>query len=392
MNRWIASLVVAAVAAALIVGAAAAAPAGMVTAQTDPENGSGGDSGAESASGVNATGDLSPGERLAGVVGVQGAEIEGEVESRAFEVALRESETNESRAAVVAERLNRTAERLAELEQRQDELRERREAGELSQGAYAARMATTIARIETLSRGLNRSASAAAELPAAVRNETGVDNERLATLRERANELSGPEVAAIARGVAGKDVGGPVAPGRRGPPGNGTARGPPVDAGSPGMGRPGGDSGNRSAGPPGASSGNGSMGTPGAGSGKGPGGEPGNGSVGPPASGSANGTGAVAADGPNRSDPPGSGTATGGGAGNASTGGPTDPGSEPGGESGPSDDASDGNGSSDDASDGGSSSGASDGNGPSGGPDGNSSSGGAGAPPTTVGSPSRLDA
>jgi len=112
MNRWIASLVVAAAAAVLIVGAAAAAPAGVVTAQTEPGNGSGAGSGDAG----NATADLAPGERLAGVVGVQGAEIEGEVESRAFEVALRESETNESRAAVVADRVNRTEERLAELE------------------------------------------------------------------------------------------------------------------------------------------------------------------------------------------------------------------------------------------------------------------------------------
>jgi hypothetical protein len=331
MNRWIASLVVAAVAAVVIAGAAAAAPAGVVTAQTDAPNGSGADSGGE-----NATADLSPGERLAGVVGVQGAEIEGEVESRAFEVGLREAESNESRAAVVAERLNRTEERLAELEQRQQELRERRAAGELSRGEYAARMATTTARIETLSRGLNRSASAAAELPAAVRNETGVDDERLATLRQRASELSGPEVAAIARGVAGEDVGGPVAPGR-GPPANGTDRGPSADAGPPGEGAPGGVSGNGSVGPPGAGSGNGSIGAPGAGPGNGSVGGSGSGSAGPPDSGSANGS--------NPSDQPGSGNATGGGTGNASTGPPAGPGSEGSqGEGGPSGGGAGGNG------------------------------------------------
>ncbi|WP_053772342.1 hypothetical protein [Halorubrum tropicale] len=229
MNRWIAGLVVAAVAAAVIAGAAAAAPAGAVTAQTDAPNGSGADSGAE-----NATLDLSPGEQLAGVVGVQGAEIEGEVESRAFAVGLREAAGNESRAAVVAERLNRTEARLAELEQRQEALRERRAAGELSQGEYAARMATTTARIETLSRGLNRSASAAAELPAAVRSEAGVDGDRLTALRERASALSGPEVAAIARGVAGDGVGGPVASGRGPPEDRGPEAGGPPDDRGPG--------------------------------------------------------------------------------------------------------------------------------------------------------------
>ena len=138
-------------------------------------------------------------------------------------------------------------------------------------------MAATTARIETLSRGLNRSAGAAAELPAAVRNETGVDDERLATLRERANELSGPEVAAIARGVAGEGVGGPIGNGRgppgnetdrgppedAGPPGNGTDRGPPEDAGPPEAGGPSAtDPENKSTGRPGERPGNGSGGPP----------------------------------------------------------------------------------------------------------------------------------
>ena len=81
MNRWIAGLLVTAVAAAVIAGAVTAAPAGPPIGQTGTN-----------ATGANGTTDLSPGERLAGVVGVQSAEIEGEVESRAFEVALRRSE------------------------------------------------------------------------------------------------------------------------------------------------------------------------------------------------------------------------------------------------------------------------------------------------------------
>jgi len=285
MNRWIASLLVAVVAAAVVAGAAAAAPGGVATAQTDP-----GTNGSENESGANETANLSPGERLAGVVGVQGAEIDGEVESRAFEVALRESESNETRAGVVADRVNRTEERLAELEQRQRELRERRDAGELSQGAYAARMASTTARIESLSRGLNRTANASASLPAEVREERGVDDERLATLRERADDLRGPEVAAIARSVAGPGVGGPVGADRRGPPGNGTERGPPGNAGPPGNGPSGNGPGNGSAGPPGNGPGNGSAGPPGNGPGSGPAGPPGNGSVGAPGAGSGNGS------------------------------------------------------------------------------------------------------
>ncbi|GAA0554353.1 hypothetical protein GCM10008994_31730 [Halorubrum ejinorense] len=223
MNRWTATLVVALVAGAVVAGAVGAAPVGTVVAQDAPNESDGGNE----TDAANGTTDISPGEQLIGVVGVQGAEVEGEVESRAFDVALRRADNETERARVVAERLNRTEERLAELRERQRELRERRDAGELSKGEYAARTATTTAQVESVARGLNQSADAAAELPEAARGERGIDDERLSELRERADELRGPEVAAIARGVAGNGVGGPMAPDRRGPPGNDSDRGPP---------------------------------------------------------------------------------------------------------------------------------------------------------------------
>ena len=215
MNRGTA-LLLAVVALVGVAGIAAAGPVGSAVAQDDPApaNDTGGDSGTETA---NET-DVSPGERFAGVIGVQRAEIAGEVESRAFEVGLNRTGTPEERADLVAERLNRTEERLAEIERRQRELRERRDAGELSPGAFAARMAETSARAETIERGANRSAEVAGELPESVRAENGLNEERLGDLRQRAGNASGPEVAAIARGVAGNDVGGPLTADRRGPP------------------------------------------------------------------------------------------------------------------------------------------------------------------------------
>ena len=234
MNRRIA-LLVAAVVVVGLAGAAAAGPIGTVVAQDDTQT-------ADGASEGNETADISPGERLSGVVGVQNAEVTGEVESRAFEVGLNRAETPEERADIVAQRLDRSEQQLGEIEQRQRELRERRDAGELSQGAYAARMAETAARAETVERGANRTAVVAGEIPETVRADRGLDDERLETLRTRANELRGPEVAAIARGVTGTDVGGPMASERRGPPGErpmnesdrgggppGTVGGPPTD-------------------------------------------------------------------------------------------------------------------------------------------------------------------
>lgn len=214
MNRPIAALVVAAAVAAALVGVAA--PAGIVAAQDGSTD-----------DGANATTAPSPGERVSGVVAVQGAEVNNEVESRAFEVALRNAENDSARAAVVAARLNRTEATLAELEARRSELRERRETGELSQAAYAARVASTTARAEVAARGLNRSTDVAAELRPDARAERGLDEARMVALRERADELRGPEAAAAARDITGGDVGRPIGPERRGPP-NGSA-GPPND-------------------------------------------------------------------------------------------------------------------------------------------------------------------
>jgi hypothetical protein len=225
MNRGTA-LLLAVVALVGVAGIAAAGPVGTAVAQDDPAptNETGEGDGTET---VNET-EISPGERFSGVIGVQRAEIAGEVESRAFEVGLNRTATPEERADLVAERLNRSEERLAAIERRQRELRERRDAGELSPGAFAARMAETSARAEAIEREANRSAEVAGELPESVRAENGLNEERLGELRQRAGNASGPEVAAIARGVAGNGVGGPLAADRRGPPGdarNGSDRG-----------------------------------------------------------------------------------------------------------------------------------------------------------------------
>lgn len=227
MNKGIALLVTVAVLVG-VAGIAAAGPVGTAVAQDDTGAATEADERNETREG-NETTDISPGERLSGVVGVQNAEIAGEVDSRAFEVGLNRTTTDEERAAFVAERLNRSEQRLAEIERRQRELRERRDAGELSQGAFAARMAETSARAESVERESNRSAEVARGLPEQARSERGLDDDRLNAVRERASEASGPEVAAIARGVTGDDVGGPLASDRRGPPnatpGNGRDRG-----------------------------------------------------------------------------------------------------------------------------------------------------------------------
>lgn len=245
MNRRTAPIVAIVVAVAVVglIGVAAAGPVGTAVGQDAPETN-------ETGSGENATvtgsaadsGDstavVSPGERFSGVVGVQRAEIDGEVSSRSFEIALNQTDSEAERAEIVAERVNQTDDRLAAIERRQQELRERRAAGELSQGGFAARMAETGARAEGARREANRSADVAEELPEAARTQRGLDEERLNAVRERASELSGPEVAAIARGIAGNETGSPLAADRRGPPDR-AANDSDRDRGQPGATDPG---------------------------------------------------------------------------------------------------------------------------------------------------------
>ncbi|EMA58084.1 hypothetical protein, partial [Halorubrum kocurii] len=248
------------------------------------------------------------------------------------------------RAALVAERLNRTEQRLSEIERRQRELRELRDAGELTQGEFAARMAETGARAETVKREANRSAAVARDLPDPVRRAQGLDGERLDAVRERANGASGPEVSAIARGVAGNGVGQPLASNRRGPPagapgaGNGTgnATGPGAGGPSDGDGASGNGSGpmrNASEPVPGADAASGEDGNR----------MPGNDAA--PSGGSGDGAETNASTGDGGTNDASDGTGT-----NASTGGDaTDRGtdgagpneSSPGGEAGPRDDAGD---------------------------------------------------
>ncbi len=162
----------------------------------------------------------SPGERLSGVVGVQGAEIDAEVDSRAFDRRVGLDRTDEERADAIAERLDRNAERLDEIERRQAELRERRAAGEITEGEFRSRMARLAAETAAIDRTTNRSAAAAEEVPREQLEARGVDANRIGDLRTRANDLSGPEVAGMAREIAGPNVGGPMGPpDHAGPPG-----------------------------------------------------------------------------------------------------------------------------------------------------------------------------
>ncbi|WP_226004615.1 hypothetical protein [Natrinema salinisoli] len=193
MNRTTSiTLAVMLVVAMVAVPLAAASVASNGSAQDDTESGN------ES---------IKPGEQFAAAVGVQNAEVEGDVSERAFGVRIANAETNETKAAVVAEQYEESEARLAELEDRLEALNESREAGEISEGRYRAEVAKTTAEMRTIERQAATAETTAAGLPDDVLADRGVDVDSIRALRDRAGDLGGPDTAAIARSIAGNDVG-----------------------------------------------------------------------------------------------------------------------------------------------------------------------------------------
>ncbi|WP_225332688.1 hypothetical protein [Halomicrobium urmianum] len=216
------------VAVLLVVSALAALPMAGVAQSTDTSTETATPTPTETPDENASNASVAPGAQLAGVVGVQGAEIEGDVQSRSFGIRVTQAASNESRAAVVAEQLGDVEQRLSELEAEREELREARENGSLSEGEYRARAARLHAESRTVQRLANQSADAAAGIPTDTLTQNGINATAIQTLRERAGNLSGQETAAIARSIAGDRVGQPA--GDRSSAGNET-RGQGADAG-----------------------------------------------------------------------------------------------------------------------------------------------------------------
>lgn len=139
----------------------------------------------------NAT--VAPDERLQGVLGVGEAELETEVDSRTFGLTVARAASNDSARA------DAVAAQLGELEQRLGELEQARENCFMSEGAYRARMATVAAELEGTERLANESANASEGLDPELLDEKGINATAIQTLKDRANELGGQEVADIAR-------------------------------------------------------------------------------------------------------------------------------------------------------------------------------------------------
>ena len=208
------AVVVALTGIAGVVGAVGAGPA-------EPGAADGADQVAANDSGV------APGERMAGVVGAERASVESEVAVRAFDRRVAAADSSRAKARVVVGQLDDLHERLDELDAERAELERARENGTLSRGEYRARLARLYAEERALRRLANRTEHTARGLPAETLREQGVNVTAIERLRADARNLTGPEVATMARSIAGRSVGRPAG---AGPPDNRT-RGPPGEGG-----------------------------------------------------------------------------------------------------------------------------------------------------------------
>lgn len=177
-------------------------------------------------SGQQHTEDTTPGEQMSGVIGVQNAEFEGEITERGLFIALEQAETDAETAAVLEETVPTLEDRVNDLEDEHTALNTAHEQGNMSDGQYYA----TIAALETeramLERVANHSHAAAGELPPTLLDEREIDVDHIQQLSERAGEMGGADASAIAREIAGPNVGEPMSD--RGPD-----RGPPETPGPP---------------------------------------------------------------------------------------------------------------------------------------------------------------
>ncbi|MCT9097742.1 hypothetical protein [Haloarchaeobius sp. HME9146] len=174
------------------------------------------------------------------------------VDSGMWSAAYNGSKSNESKAALVTQRVNDIDARLAALEKKKQRLQDRKD--EMNPVAYKAQLAAITSQLAAISEDINQTETRA--------EEVGVNTTKLEELRTNASDMAGPEVAAMARELAGngppEDIPG-LGPdkgenqgadnetdGNSGPPdntgndnvtGNGTdGQGPPDDPGSGGGG------------------------------------------------------------------------------------------------------------------------------------------------------------
>lgn len=154
--------------------------------------------------------DLAPGEHLGSVVGVQQAELDGEVSERAYGMKIESAQSDSDRASVANEQLTHIENRLDELETVREELDAAYENDEISDGEYRAKLAITVAEQRTIERLANNTAATVEQLDDDLLTEHGIDADEARASVDRANTLDGVDVSKLVHSIVGDRVGHPI--------------------------------------------------------------------------------------------------------------------------------------------------------------------------------------
>ncbi len=154
--------------------------------------------------------DIAPGERLAGSMSAQEAEIGTDIDERGFGQAIAAAAADDDMdtlADLIAERIERNTGNVSELEVRLSDLEARHEAGEISTGEFRAELAKLEVERQSIVRTSGVAMNATMGIPAELLDERGINVTAIELLRANASELGGHEVRDIARSIAGPNVG-----------------------------------------------------------------------------------------------------------------------------------------------------------------------------------------
>ncbi|WP_137285107.1 hypothetical protein [Halorussus salinisoli] len=132
---------------------------------------------------------VSPGQRLAGAVGAQGASLEGDLWNRTLSERLAAATTTAERAEVVADETETLEAYLDGLAAVRTNLTDAWADGELSEGEYRASVSEFVIRARTVERRANQTARAATDLSPRVRERNGVNVTHVRNLSEQAHDL-----------------------------------------------------------------------------------------------------------------------------------------------------------------------------------------------------------
>jgi len=150
---------------------------------------------------------VTPGQQLSGVIGVQSSELESEVTEREFAVRVNRSKRASGKAALVADRVEELSEQVDRLKERRDRLREALRNDSISSGEFRAKMAILAANLSSTIRLINASESVSKGLPERVLRQKGINVSNIDRLRNVASDLTGREVSEIAREIGGSQTG-----------------------------------------------------------------------------------------------------------------------------------------------------------------------------------------